>query len=143
RLQSGQLVATVEATKAAVELYATFEGTVIRVDCKVGDEVEVGAPLIWLDSVKGRTAAAPQTETSWSVTLRRRPGAAIRPIETSTSSIPMIGLGAIGIVGGSRVVPTEHIAQTLERRSAPLIVLTGIRERRWIGDEQTLLGMAT
>lgn len=142
QLKSGQLVAAVEATKATVEVYSTFAGTAVRVDCKVGDEVEVGTPLVWLDSPKGLGKSTRQANTSRSVMLRPRAGAAIRP-QRGTNHSNLIGIGAIGIVGGSRIVTTEEIAHGLGRRSDSLTILTGISERRWIGDGQTLLGIAT
>jgi len=67
-----QPIVEVETAKAVVEIPAPYAGTVVKLHAGEGDILDVGAPLISVDTGGGaatETAAAPQTEQELQATL--------------------------------------------------------------------------
>jgi 2-oxoisovalerate dehydrogenase E2 component (dihydrolipoyl transacylase) len=67
-----QPIVEVETAKAVVEIPAPYAGTVVKLHAGEGDTLDVGAPLISVDTGGGaatETAAAPQTEQELQATL--------------------------------------------------------------------------
>jgi len=70
-----QPVAEIETAKAVVEVPSPFAGTVTKRFGEVGEEVEVGTPLVSIDSDAGAAAAGPDKATPDPVVPRTTPGA--------------------------------------------------------------------
>lgn len=138
QIEEGQLVAVVEATKAAVDVCAQRAGIVADICARVGDDIRVGAAVITLEPAEG--GAAPERDIPLKAVFT---GRAPR-IVSEKAAADHVALGAIRAVNGSRLVTTEELAARWPgRKTEDILRATGIRERHWAGPGQTLLGMAT
>ncbi len=70
-----QPVAEIETATAVVEVPSPFAGTVTKRFGEVGEEVEVGTPLVSIDSEAGASAPTPEPATPDPVVPRTGPGA--------------------------------------------------------------------
>lgn len=140
---TGQLLATVEATKAAVEVCATFSGTVDRIAAKPGDTVSVGAALMWLDPDAG--AAAPEADIANAGTARLRRRAAQNSFVGEARAMrvePLAILGIAGVTGARRVDNDDLVGNWPGRTAADIAKLTGIRSRQWVGPGEGVFTLA-
>jgi 2-oxoisovalerate dehydrogenase E1 component len=151
-IESGQVVADLEADKAAVELRSPVGGTAEELLAEEGDMVKVGAPLI---KVNTGTDGEEDSESLKPVT-REEPGTPIisgldaAALATRRSSQPAAAAAGavergtqVGLVGvtsakGSRVVSNEEIAEMCPHWSPEDIVKrTGIESRPWLAEGET------
>jgi pyruvate/2-oxoglutarate dehydrogenase complex dihydrolipoamide acyltransferase (E2) component len=78
RVAAGQVVATVETAKAAVDVEAEAAGHVLRIEAELSDQVAVGSPLIWIgDSPDDRPPAREEKKAAAPVAGRVTAKAAI------------------------------------------------------------------
>ncbi len=141
QFEAGQIVAVVETAKAAVDICAQAEGIVLSLECKVGDEVEIGKPILKFEPTNDiGTAEAKTTEVAKLLPVILGRAAPKAGFQNEPSRV---GFGAIKFVTGDRIVTTEELCVRWPDRSAiDLVKSTGIRERRWVSPTQTLLSMA-
>ncbi|MFW5686439.1 MAG: transketolase C-terminal domain-containing protein, partial [Spirochaetota bacterium] len=158
-IAEGQLVAELEADKAAFDYKSPTGGTVDALLCEEGDTVKVGAPLFNVKVVEGEVSLKPVT--------REEPGdPVITGIEASTLSHgtdratttrpgaaaaahaePELGIVA-GLVGvatrvGSRTVNNDEISKMCPAWSpADIVKRTGIESRQWVEGEESALTLA-
>lgn len=140
----GDLVAVVEATKAAVDIQATVAGTVLEIPVGLHDKVAVGAPLMLVEPLPGTQAQAMAvtSERIDKAHLRRR--AAARPAAASVpSAFVPVGVAGIAAVTGSRKVGNADLKGNWQTHDTDDIVkLTGIESRRWAAPGETVLSLA-
>jgi 2-oxoisovalerate dehydrogenase E1 component len=159
----GQLVAELEADKAAFEFMTPAAGTVTELLCLEGDSVKIGAPLFNLKTAEGEVQLKP--------IVREESGTPIIDIDTDDLNQPAAGSGATGAAAlprpamassddrnldfvagiaqiaasmGSRLVTNEEVSQMCPTWSPDDIVKrTGIETRRWLGEGEDALTLAT
>ncbi len=154
-IESGTIVADLEADKAAVELRAPVDGTVQELLVEQGDMVKVGTPII-----KVKTAEA-DAEGSLKQPTREEPGEPIiSGLEAATVSAvaahargsrsirgaeaPTIGIAGIAGVKGSRLVSNEEIVANIPDWSPDDVAKrTGIETRYWFGEGENGLTLGT
>ena len=137
----GDLLAIVEASKAAVEIRAQRRGRIASLCCAVGDEIAVGDTIAIYDSdtsAEADISSLDQTRESQKPRLnllgRRRLGGN----RSSASTVSEILLADVAVVAGDRSIATEELCQRWpDRTPSALISNTGIRSRRWISSTQT------
>lgn len=142
-VEEGQLIAEMEADKAAFDFRSPVEGTVTELHCEEGDTVKVGTPVFTVKSEEGAVNLKPVT--------REEPGEPVitgietdrpeRKRETVPAGSRVSGLTA-GIAGityktGTRLVDNEEISALCPTWSPEDIYKrTGIKTRQWVtGDE--------
>lgn len=155
----GQLVAELEADKAAFEFMTPASGTVTELLCAEGDTVGVGAPLFNLKTVEGEVQLMP--------VVREEPGTPIIEIDpddlnhsvgesavdagaasasarsASGSSKLVAGIATVTAKMGSRLVTNDEISEMCPTWSAEDIVKrTGIESRNWLGEGEDALTLA-
>src|SRR5262252_4908854 len=59
-----QIIVEIETAKAAVELPCPWAGVVTELHAAAGDTVEVGSPILTIDTDPGGAAAAPSEEAA-------------------------------------------------------------------------------
>ncbi len=154
-VESGQIIADLEADKASVELRSPVSGIVESFIVPEGDMVKVGAPILKVRTV----TAADGGHVPIRQITREQPGTpVIRNIEPnpSTESAPpetnepvrsvdiQVGIRAVHAVTGSRTVTNEEISQMCPAWSAQDIVKrTGIQTRQWLAESETAVDLAT
>ncbi len=160
-LAEGQLVAELEADKAAFDFKSPVAGTVVELLCEEGDTVKVGAPLFNVRTVEGDVSLKPVTreEPGEPVITGIEPGGIARPeagftgstVASAPATAPGNGAGArlvAGLAGvarrtGSRLVDNEEISRMCPSWSPQDIVKrTGIESRQWVAEGETALSMA-
>jgi 2-oxoisovalerate dehydrogenase E1 component len=144
-VRTGDLVAVVEATKAAVDVQATVTGMVTRIAVAEKQRVPVGAPLIFVEVAAGsqsqtRAATAERIDR---VKLWRRATALPATPAAPSAAVP-IGVSGIAVAPGSRKIANADLRGNWQTRSnEDIIRLTGIESRRWAGKGETVLSLAT
>ncbi len=152
-VKSGQIVAELEADKAAVELKSSVAGTVEQLMVAQGDLVKVGTPIAKLKTAPSESAGREHLKPI----TRENPGTPIisgltratvetaphpRPAEMrSTAGEPLI----VGVTGakGSRVVTNEEISSMCSSWSpADILKRTGIETRPWVAENEDALSLA-
>lgn len=143
-IKTGDLVAVVEATKAAVDIQATVSGVVVAIAVSPKDKIAVGAPLMFVEALPGS-----QTQ-SVAVTAERidkahlTPRRAVPPAAATATAIAVpVGVSGIATASGSRKIANTDLKGNWQTRNAADIVnLTGIESRRWVAPGETVLSLA-
>jgi 2-oxoisovalerate dehydrogenase E1 component len=141
----GDLVAVVEATKAAVDVQATVNGTVARIAVAPKQKVLVGAPLLFVEPEAGALAEkrAATAERIDKVRLWRRAAAAPAIVTSVAASIPIGVSGIAGITGGRKIANADLKGNWQTRDAGDIVKLTGIESRRWVTPGENVLSLAT
>ncbi len=159
-IEEGQLVAELEADKAAFDFKSPISGTVEELLCEEGDTVKVGAPLFNVKTADGEVSLKPVTREEPGepvingVDTRHR-GNGHRPgvLEGAATSAAVKGAPETaeliaGLVGvstkvGSRTVTNKEISEMCPTWSPEDIVKrTGIETRQWVTGDETALTLA-
>ncbi|MFS7878649.1 biotin/lipoyl-containing protein, partial [Streptomyces asiaticus] len=90
----GQVVCEVETAKAAVELPIPFDGVVHELRFEEGATVDVGTPIISVDTDPGAGEAAPQAAPAAEAPAAEKPAAAAEPEEKEGRQANLVGYGA-------------------------------------------------
>jgi 2-oxoisovalerate dehydrogenase E1 component len=145
-IKAGDLVAVVEATKAAVDVQSTVGGKVVELRVALKDKVAVGAPLMLVEAdadalTQTRAVTAERIDKA---ILKRKPLAApASRTQAPTRSSVVVGVSGISATTGSRKVSNADLKGNWQTRDAGDIVkLTGIESRRWVAPGETVLSLA-
>ena len=143
-VRTGDLVAVVEATKAAVDVQATVTGKVLSIPVEPRDKVPVGAPLIFVeadpDSVRLQTTVT--AERIDKAILRRRAVQAA-PAIGGRAAIAVGVAGIAGVSGGRKINNADLKGNWQTRDAADIVKLTGIESRRWVLPGETVFSLAS
>ena len=156
QIEEGQLVAELEADKAAFDFKSPITGTVEELLCEEGDTVKVGAPLFNVKTADGEISLKPVTREEpgepviTGIDLGHRgnghkPGAVASATSTSVADTTELVAGLVGVATrvGSRTVTNNEISEMCPTWSPEDIVKrTGIETRQWITGEETALTLA-
>lgn len=144
-IKTGDLVAVVEATKAAVDVQATVSGKVLSIAVALKDKVPVGAPLLFVEadpaSVKQQTTVT--AERIDKAILKRRTAAVAAPVIAGRAEVAVGVVGIAGVTGARKVHNSDLRGNWQTRDVADIVKLTGIESRRWIQPGETVLSLAT
>lgn len=159
-IESGAIIADLEADKAAVELRSPVDGTAMELLVEQGDMVKVGTPI-----VKVKTEEA-EGEGNLKQPTREEPGtpiitgleaATVSKTSLSHGAAPALVLGGaggdeeltIGIAGvagvkGSRLVTNEEIVANIpDWEPEDVVKRTGIESRFWFGEGENGVTLGT
>jgi 2-oxoisovalerate dehydrogenase E1 component len=155
-VQEGDLLAEVEADKAATELKSPVSGKVQELLIAVGDMVPVGTPVMRvLTAVDTPSHIKPLTRENPGIPIitgldhlstRRAPVAAGQPAGSQFPSGESTGVCYIRAVtsrSGSRIVQNSEIAaMSPDWSSEDIEKRTGIASRHWVADDEDVLSLA-
>jgi 2-oxoisovalerate dehydrogenase E1 component len=104
-IKTGDLVAVVEATKAAVDVQATVSGKVLSVPVGLKDKIPVGAPLMFVEADASfvRQQATVTAERIYKAILKRRTAPVAAPVTIGRADISVGVAGITGITGARKV----------------------------------------
>jgi 2-oxoisovalerate dehydrogenase E1 component len=143
RVKTGDLVAVVEATKAAVDVQATVDGKVVEVAVELRQKVPVGAPLVFIEATsrpaEQRAATAERIDTA---RLTRRSAPLAAPAIGGISTVPVGVSGIAGVTGSRKIANADLRGNWHTRSTADIVRLTGIESRRWIAPGETVFSLA-
>ncbi len=144
-VKAGELLASVEADKATMEISTPVDGTVEELFLAEGDSVDVGTPLARIQTDEIDLIKKPITE--------EKPGTPVLEKKIAAAKVPNIGktvsetkpilLSSITTVLGSRkVLNDELVKPDDEWDSAAIQKRTGITTRYWIDGDENVTTMA-
>jgi len=145
-LKPGQMLAEMEADKAAFDLSCPLEGTLADILVPVGEMVKVGTPLLKVATGDFRVSKKPVTVENPGEPLITWP--AERPTVGSAAVVarpvgPIAGIAGLRIAPGSRIVPNSEIAEKCPEWTPEKIFKSiGIESRHWATDDETALSLA-
>jgi 2-oxoisovalerate dehydrogenase E1 component len=144
-VKTGDLVAVVEATKAAVDVQATVSGKVLSIPVALKDKIAVGAPLMFVeaDPATVRQQTTVTAERIDKAILKRRTAATPAPAVIGRTEIAVGVTGIAGVTGGRKVHNSDLRGNWQTRDVDDIVKLTGIESRRWILPGETVLSLAT
>ncbi|TVQ21854.1 MAG: beta-ketoacyl-ACP synthase 3 [Spirochaetaceae bacterium] len=154
QISEGDMVAELEADKAAFDFKSSVSGRVEALLCDEGDTVKVGAPLFQVRTAEGEVSLKPVTREepgepviSLLASPTRHAAAAHQENRTTGHREPgtlVAGIAGIATSLGSRTVSNEEIAAMCPTWTPDDIVKrTGIESRRWVSDGENALTLAT
>jgi 2-oxoisovalerate dehydrogenase E1 component len=153
-IQAGDSVAELEAEKALYTLTAPLSGRVDALIVPEGETVSAGAPIAWLEpasepAVQRGSAQADPGEPVLKCAGESRDDAQATASSARESALDSHRLGtlpvleAVSAARGGRVMTNEAIIHLFPGRSSEDIRRrTGIAERTWLAEGETLLGLA-
>ncbi|MCI0463533.1 MAG: thiamine pyrophosphate-dependent enzyme [Gemmataceae bacterium] len=153
-VSAGDLLAELEADKAALELTAPVAGTVEKLLVPSEQGVRVGTPLVRIrtEAVGSRAPRRGGTPVDpGQPILRRRPRSPAHLVCPLTDSIPtpaarsavVVGLSSVYTAEGSLTVGNNELGRAFPGRTAEQILrLTGIESRRRLALHETALTLA-
>jgi 2-oxoisovalerate dehydrogenase E1 component len=150
KVESGTLLAEIEADKAAAELNSPVSGTVETLLVEAGIIVKVGTPVLKIRTVGAGEDPAPIMVTRedpgtpvisglGSIGSFSAAGASERPIG---GAVDMGILGIAGAVGSRRVTNGEISRMCPTWSPEDIVKRTGIESRPWIGEGESALTLA-
>ena len=143
-VSEGELLASVEADKASMDISAPVEGTVEELFAEEGDQLAVGQPLLTI-ATSDKVNNKPITEENVGrpILSRRRPSASTTTSVITTRTTKPIYLSNITTVLGSQHLTNDQILQGHEGWDSEAIrKRTGIENRYWIGEDEDVLSLA-
>ncbi len=152
-ITAGDMIAQMEADKAAFDFYAPVSGVVQEFFVAEGDFVDVGKPLLSVKTGEGQ-ASAPGPAPSHEQNVEDGKETAVIQWKTSAkdgkreASVPSdekknaVGLAAVAYVTGSRKVPNAEL-ETEHPDWAGLEKRTGIAPRFWASEDETAVTLGT
>ena len=143
KVNSGDVLVDVEASKSAGEILAPCDGIVEEICVELEEKALVGGPLLKLriNENLAKTSNKP-----------KKPILSRKPQETVTTDTKYVTGSHTTIVGmtkpyfktGSRIVTNEELLPRFpEFSNEDLIQRTGIHQRCWLADGETTVGLAT
>jgi 2-oxoisovalerate dehydrogenase E1 component len=142
-VETGDLLAEIDADKATVELTAPVSGVVRRILVGVGIRQKVGTPIMEIEVPSGvRKRTIKTTGLTGTPILKPRRGAST----TSSSGGRVettVAVALPALARSSRIVTNEELAVNFESQTADDIRdRTGIEERRWVAEGEDALSLA-
>lgn len=143
-IRTGDLVAVVEATKAAVDVQATVTGKVLSIPVEPKQKIAVGAPLMFVeaDASVARQQTTVTAERIDRAILKRRSAQQAAPVAIGRADVPVGVSGIAGVTGARKVQNADLKGNWQTRDAGDIVKLTGIESRRWVQPGETVFSLA-
>ena len=147
-VEEGALLASVEADKATMDISAPVAGTIAEILVSEGETVRVGTPLLRMQSSEaGQPKPLTKEDPGTPIMEKRRGAGEIEAAPSRTGDIHVaptpIFISSIATVLGSRHLTNDELLQGHgEWDSEAIRKRTGIENRYWIGEGESVLTLA-
>jgi 2-oxoisovalerate dehydrogenase E1 component len=145
-IAEGDLIASVEADKASMDISAPVSGTVAELLAEEGDVLRVGTPMVKISSEEAAQLKPLTKEDPGMPVMERRRTVDVQPVSTSNLKLQTsnsIYISNITTVLGSRHITNEELLQGHgEWDSEAIRKRTGIETRYWIDGDENVLSLA-
>ncbi len=144
-LKEGDLIASVEADKASMDISAPVSGTVSEILIAEGDTLTVGTPMVRIASDEAAQLKPITKEDPGTPIMERRRTAAAAEIQPAGGlrETKPIYISNITTVLGSRHITNEELLQDRHEWDSDAIrKRTGIEERYWIEGDEDVVSLA-
>ncbi|MEQ8789295.1 MAG: thiamine pyrophosphate-dependent enzyme [Pirellulaceae bacterium] len=149
KVQRGDAVASLEATKSVFDLMSPISGEVVELLAAEGETLSVGARLLKFCSEGTPRRPKPITQESPGTpvfTPREQTTSVVRKASPGPSRTRQVGLSSIGVVEGGRRVSNEQLLAQLNGAArgtaADILRLTGIERRCWVEQGENAVSLA-
>lgn len=134
------ILAVVEADKAAAEVLAPQAGLVDKLLLPIGEQVKVGTPLVNLRLLAPAEGGKKAPETPF----LRQPAKPAPVLETfgQLDTRPMALVGLASTMGGRSMTNEELLKAYPDREHEEVVRLSGIHSRQWLAEGETILGLS-
>ena len=142
-VEAGELLASVEADKATMEISTPVTGTVEELLLAEGDVVDVGTPLARIATDETDLIKKPVTEENPGTPILERNAALPGVGKSDAAEAKPVLLSSIATVLGSRKVTNEELVDPDDAWNSEAIrKRTGIETRYWIDGDETVTTLA-
>ncbi len=145
-ISEGDLIASVEADKASMDISAPVGGTVSEILVEEGDVLTVGTPMVKIASNEAAQLKPVTKEDPGTPIMERRRKAEVQSAPTSNLKLKTsnsIYISTITTVLGSRHLTNEELLQNRhEWDSEAIRKRTGIENRYWIDGNENVVTLA-
>ena len=144
-VKEGDLLASVEADKATMDISAPVSGTISELLANEGDTLTVGTPMLRMTSDQAaRLKPLTEEDPGTPVMQKKRTEAVVAPQVQAPSSTPSsIYISNIATVFGSRHLTNDELLSGHgEWDSEAIRKRTGIENRYWIGEDENVETLA-
>ena len=151
RVERGEVLASLEATKSVFELTSPVSGTIEEIFVDEGDVVDVGLPIIRINTGQASRRPKPITQEPCGtpvLTRRAASGTLHLPAQYRQRRAFDVGMSSVATVTGSRLVTNSELLtpdrmKNLNGMSVEDIVRrTGIESRMWASSGEDAVNMA-
>lgn len=145
QVAAGDLIAQVEADKAAMEIAAPVAGEVVEIHAKTGDQQRVGTPLVTLAVAADQAQRSNPAAQGIPVLTARTPRGMSTPTTSTHHTREIVGYASLPIpVLGARHLTNQDLMEgtASDWSSDDIIQRTGIEERYWIGPDESVITLA-
>jgi 2-oxoisovalerate dehydrogenase E1 component len=142
QLKEGDLIASVEADKASMDITTPISGVVTQVMIREGDVLPVGTPMVRIRGEESRLLKPVTEENPGTPVMERRRKSEPVTAITRKESKP-IYISTITAVLGSRHITNEELLRDRSDWDSDAIrKRTGIESRYWIQGDENVLSLA-
>jgi 2-oxoisovalerate dehydrogenase E1 component len=144
-ISEGDLIASVEADKAAMDITSPVAGTIAEVMVEEGDVLTVGTPMLKIASSETAQLKPLTKEEPGTPIMERRRSSEATPVAQASRLTPhsSIFISNITTVFGSRHLTNDELLQGHgEWDSDAIRKRTGIENRYWIDGDENVLTLA-
>ena len=144
-INEGEIIASVEADKATMEISTPVSGTVDALFLAAGDSVNVGTPLARIKSDETNMIKKPVTTENYGTPVLEKRISAAPAIVTpaACSEAKPVYISSITTVLGSRKVTNEELVRPGDEWDSEAIrKRTGIENRYWITGDESAVSLA-
>ena len=142
-VKAGELLASVEADKATMEISSPVSGIVEELFLAEGDSVDVGTPLARIVTQETSLIKKPVTKDDPGTPILEKRTAVVLKTETAAAETKPVLISSIATVLGSRhILNDELLSGHGEWDSEAIRSRTGCEERYWITGEENVETLA-
>jgi 2-oxoisovalerate dehydrogenase E1 component len=143
-VKAGDCLVDTEASKSAGEILAPITGTIEEIYVEESDQAVVGEPLLKLRLPEGSFTQSAQVKR---IPVLEQKGFVIEPVAQTIlkghSTVFPVGIATPVYKTGSRLVKNEEILKNFpEKTSQDIVNLTGIEQRYWLGEGESIIDLA-
>lgn len=150
---AGDILAEVDASKAVVEICAHVAGTVLSLTARVGDRLQVNAPLLRIQTdatipvqmkiITQENPGTPHlTRRSLASNLATGPWEHTPAVENQDAT-PAVYLSKPLCITGGKTVSTTQLAANIPGWTADEVVKrTGVESRPWVAEDENVVSLA-
>jgi len=142
-IAEGDLIASVEADKASMDISAPVNGTIAELLVEEGDVVQVGTPMVKIASDEAAQLKPLTKEEPGTPIMERRRAAPAAPAAAPLAAEKSVYISNITTVFGSRHLTNDELLKGHgEWDSEAIRKRTGIENRYWIEGDENVLTLA-
>ena len=141
-VKSGDILVDIEASKSAGEILSPCNGIVESIFVTVSEKATVGEPLLKIKLNDGAKQLSQQIKPKKAILSKKH--VTTNTIATNSGGVYPVGMGLPYFKTGSRLVLNDEIIKNFpDMTSADIEQRTGIKQRFWVSEGESVIDIAT